>query len=110
MKAATRFPRLFLIALCISFCLALGPELMEAQRSIVRPPKPPKVYATLMSDSLYDTLSAMPLDSLSARHYDLLMRERTLRAEKDNPFGTGFMVGLGVIAALVLVGLLLSPH
>jgi len=66
------------------------------------------MHAKLMTDSLYDTLSALPLDSLSARHYDLLMRERTLRAERGDPIAKGFFVTLGVIAALLLVGIILG--
>jgi len=102
--------QLLALVLWMACCLALSAVPAEAQRNMV-PPWPAqeaRPHARLMSDSLYDSLSAMPLDSLSARHYDLLMRERTLRAEKANPIGRGFLIGLGVAGALLLVSLLLS--
>ena len=40
----------------------------------------PSRWVGLLSDSAYAALSARPLESLSAREYDLLMRERQLRA------------------------------
>jgi hypothetical protein len=43
--------------------------------------RPPLTHAYFMTDSAYQALSAVPIDSLTERQFDLLMRERQLRAE-----------------------------
>jgi hypothetical protein len=53
---------------------------IAAQRqgwSIARHPMPTGIF---LAESAYDSLSAVPIDSLGARTYDLLMRERQFRA------------------------------
>jgi hypothetical protein len=81
-------------------------------------------------DSLYKALSAMPLDSLTARQYQWLMQENQLRAanaarvadslaqerrerlrrfdeeSKPGPFTKGFYVTAGILGAILLFAVL----
>lgn len=76
-----------------------------AGRSILRE-RPPAPSRTMMSDSLYDALSAMPIDSLSAREYQTLMLERQQRATSERVnrvmgIWAGVVVGLTVLLLVV---------
>jgi len=55
----------------------LAAEEQRQSWSIARRPAPKGMF---LSDRAYDSLSAAPIDSLDARSYDLLMRERQFRS------------------------------
>lgn len=97
-----KLPLLLALALLVSGCARM-PNGSWREHSAAAVPRP---TPHLMSDSLYTMLSATPIDSLSARQYQLLVEERRLRSSHQsgsNPVATGFLVTLGVIGALMVV-------
>ena len=107
-----RFTLAVLLLLSLASCASTAPrehvpnanEKPPVQRYIVRKPPPGS-----LSDSLYDALSAMPVDSLTMRQYDTLQRERQRRATSANVnHVVGIWVTVVVTCVLVAAGLAAS--
>lgn len=85
--------------------LLLGSTGCAASWHEINSHKPP---VATHDDSLYQRLSHMPIDSLTLRQYDWLVRERERREQQEHDRRTANLVVPLVVISLLAVGLTLA--